>query len=262
MTFENRFWGDVESLDHVAAELASLKVDVIFAEGTPATRAAKRATSSIPIVMVVGVDPVAEGFVADLSRPTSNITGVTMVHTELSGKRVSLMKELIPRLSRLARLWNPDNPGNVAGTRGMTDLAATMGLRLQSLPVRGPDDFDRAFRAMTAGRADALIISADGMLTLHRSLLIELAARHRIPAMHSFRWEVEAGGLMVYAADYPALQRRAANLVDKVLRGAKPSELPVEQPTKFEFVINLKTAKALGLTIPPSLLQRADQVIE
>ena len=261
-TFENRFSEAVESLDRVAADLVSLKVDVIYAEGTPPTRAAKRATSSIPIVMVVGVDPVAEGFVANLSRPTSNITGVTMVHTELSGKRVGLMKELIPRLSRLARLWNPDNPGNVAGTRGMTDLAATMGLRLQSLPVRGPGDFDQAFRAMTAERADALITSADAMLSLHQSLLIELAAKHRIPTMYSFRWQVEAGGLMVYAADYSALQRGAANLVDKILKGAKPADLPVEQPTKFELVINLKTAKALGLTIPASLLQRADQVIE
>ena len=262
VAFEDRRAIAVEQLDAFAAEMVRLKVDVIFASGTPATRAAKQATRSIPIVMLVGVDPVLDGLVASLPRPGGNVTGLTALSSELIAKRLSLIKEVVPRISRVAYMWNPTNPGNVSASQEFTKVAATLHLKAQLLPVKGADEFDTAFASMMKENADGLLVGADGMLVAHRAQLAELAVRHRIPAMYSYRVHAEAGGLMVYSADWVALNRSVAAYVDKILRGTKPADLPVEQPTKFEFVINLKTAKALGLTIPPSLLARADEVIQ
>jgi ABC-type uncharacterized transport system substrate-binding protein len=262
LAFEDRRSTTVAQLDSLAAELVNLKVDVIYTGGTPAIRAAKRATSSIPIVMIVGVDPVSDGLVASLPRPGGNITGVTALSSELIEKRLGLITEVIPRGSRVAYMWNPANPGNVSAWEQTKKVAPKMGAIVQPVPVSGSEELDGAFARMTKARVGGLLVGADGMLVNYRTRLAELALKHRIPAMYSSREHAEAGGLMVYSADWDALRRRTAVFVDKILRGAKPGDLPIEQPTKFEFVINLKTAKALGLTIPPSLLLRADQVIE
>jgi putative ABC transport system substrate-binding protein len=262
VAFEDRRAIALGQLSSFAAELVRLKVDVIFASGTLATRAAKQATPSIPIVMLVGVDPVSDNLIASLPRPGGNITGLTGLSTELIAKRLGLIKEVIPRISRVAYMWNPTNPGNVSASKEFTRVAATLGLKGQLLPVRGADEFDSAFASMMKKSAGALVVGADGMLVAHRAQLAELAARHRIPAMYSFRAHAEAGGLMVYSADWAALNRGAAVYVDKILKGAKPADLPVEQPSKFELVINLKAAKALGLSIPQSVLLRADEVIQ
>jgi putative ABC transport system substrate-binding protein len=262
LAFEDRRSTTVEQLDSLAAELVTLKVDVIYTGGTPAIRAAKRATTSIPIVMLVGVDPVLDGLVASLPRPGGNITGITALSSELVEKRLGLITEVIPRGSRVAYMWNPANPGNVSAWEQTKKVALAMGVIVQPAPVPGPDELDGVFARMAKERIGGLLVGADGMLAAQRTRLAELALKHRIPAMYSFREHAEAGGLMVYSADWDALRRRAAVLVDKIFKGAKPADLPIEQPTKFEFVVNLKTAKALGLTIPPSLLARADQVIE
>jgi putative ABC transport system substrate-binding protein len=262
LAFEDRRSTTVEQLDSLAAELVTLKVDVIYTGGTPAIRAAKRATSSIPIVMLVGVDPVSDGLVASLPRPGGNITGITALSSELIEKRLGLITEVIPRGSRVAYMWNPANPGNVSAWEQTKKAALVMGVIVQPAPVPGADQLDGIFARLARERIGGLLVGADGMLVAQRTRLAELALKHRIPAMYSFREHAEAGGLMVYSADWDALRRRAAVLVNKILKGAKPGDLPIEQPTKLELVINLKTAKALGLTIPPSLLLRADQVIE
>jgi putative ABC transport system substrate-binding protein len=262
LVIEDRRSMNVEQLHSLATELVHLKVDLIYASGTPATRAARQATSSIPIVMIVGVDPVSDGLVASLPRPGGNVTGITTIGAELIGKRLGLLREVIPGISRIAFMWNPANPGNVSASEEIARVAPTMGVKIQSVPVRDPNEFDSAFARIRNGRADALYIGADGMLVAHAARLAELAVKHHVPTMHAFRAHAAAGGLLVYAADLTALYRRAATYVDKILKGEKPGDLPVEQPTKFELIINLKTAKALGLTIPPSLLARADQVIE
>jgi putative tryptophan/tyrosine transport system substrate-binding protein len=262
ISFEYRPTTIIQALETLAVELVTLKVDVILATWGPAARAAKQATSNIPIVMVAGGDPVAGGLVASLARPGGNVTGVTAINTELAGYRLGLVKQLVPRLSRLATMWNRTNPGNAEGMKQIESAAPSIGVTVMSLPVSGPDEFAKTFARMTTERADALWVHADAMLLANRGRIAELAAKHRLPSSFAFREHVEAGGLMSSSADWSALSRRAAVYVDKILKGAKPSDLPVEQPTKFALVINLKTAKTLGLTIPPSLLAQADQVIE
>ena len=251
-----------ERLPHLAAELVSLKVDVIVAATSVAIQAAKEATKTIPIVMPVSSAPVEHGFVASLARPGGNITGLTLVSSELIGKRLELLKTVVPRVSRIAVLSNPTSSGAPLQMRAAEVAARTLGVQLQFLEVRGPDDVEKAFEAATKGRAGALIALDDPLVFTHRVRIVKLAAKSRLPAIYGFSGFVQAGGLMSYAANVTDMYRRAATYVDKILKGAKPGDLPVEQPTEFELVINMKTAKALGLTIPQSLLLRADEVIE
>ena len=237
------------------------KADFIVTSGTASTRAAQRATSTIPIIMAsTGADPVAEGFVASLARPGGNITGLTNMSIDLAGKRLELLKETVPKSSRVAVLLDPSRP-RAAEVKEIQDAAHALGVQVQSPIVKGSDDFKDAFRSATKGRADALIIVSGGVFNAHRPLLTELAAKSRLPAMYSEHEYVYAGGLMIYASVLTDQYGRAAVYVDKILKGAKPADLPVEQPVKFEFIVNLKTAKQIGLTIPPNLLARADKVI-
>ena len=237
------------------------KADFIITSGTASTRAAQKATSTIPIIMAsTGADPVAEGFVTSLARPGGNITGLTNMSIDLAGKRLELLKETVPKSSRVAVLLDPSRP-RAAEVKEIHDAAHALGVQVQSPIVKGSDDFKDAFRSATKGRADALMIVAGGVFNAHRPLLTELAAKSRLPAMYSEHEYVYAGGLMVYASVLTDQYRRAAVYVDKILKGAKPADLPVEQPVKFEFIVNLKTAKQIGLTIPPNLLARADKVI-
>jgi putative ABC transport system substrate-binding protein len=254
--------GNLERARAAAADLARLNVEVIVTGGPQATGAAKEATATIPIVMAVDYDPVGAGFVASLARPAGNITGLSALNPELSGKRLGLLKEIVPRLARVAVLWNPSEPNAETYWRETQRAARAMDVHPQSLEVRVPRDLEGALQAARRGRANAFTVLTDPVTLYHRARLAELAAKHRLPAIYSERLFVEAGGLMSYGANDREMHRRAALFVDKILKGAKPSELPVEQPTTYELVINLKTARALGLTIPPSLLQRADQVIE
>jgi putative ABC transport system substrate-binding protein len=257
--------GRVERFPDLVAELVRLKVDLIVAPNTPTALAAKQATSTIPIVVPVMADPVADGLVASLARPGGNITGSTFLAPELVPKRLQLLKEAVPGASRVAVLYHP----GVYSEHTMTDMlkgtegaARTLGVQLQLLGAQGPDDFDRAFSAMRRGRAEALILFPSPMLFYERSRIVDLAAKHRLPAIYHNREAVEAGGLMGYGASIPGLYRGAATYVDKILKGRKPADLPVEQPTRFELVLNMKTAKALGITFPQSILVRADQVIQ
>ena len=254
--------GKPERFDDLAAELVRLKVDVIVATNPAATFAARRATASIPIVMVNTPDPVQLGLVASLGRPGGNITGTTTLSADLSVKHLELLKEAVPRVVRVAALWNPTNPWHPLALEGAEAAARSLGVQLQAPEVRRPDELDAAFAAMARDRAGAVLVLADPMTYFHRGRIAQLAATRRLPAMYGIRGHVEAGGLMSYWAHQAELYQRVASYVDRILKGAEPSDLPIEQPTKFELVINLKTAKALGLTIPPSLLQRADQVIE
>jgi putative ABC transport system substrate-binding protein len=251
-----------ERLLHLAAELVSLKVDVIVAAAIVAVQAAKEATKTIPIVMPVASDAVETGLVASLARPGGNITGLTLISSQLSGKRLELLKEVVPRLSRLAVLSNPTTPAVPPQMRDTKVAVRALGVQLQPLEVRGPDDFERVFQAATKERAGALITLDDALLFTQRTRVVKLAAKSRLPAIYGFREFVDAGGLMSYAANTSDMYRRAGAFVDKILKGAKPADLPVEQPTKFEFVINLKAAKQIGLTIPPNVLARADKVIK
>ena len=254
--------GRFERLPDLAAELVRLKVDVIVSSVTQASLAAKRATGTIPIVMVGVGDPLGSGLVASLARPGGNVTGPSSMLAEASGKQLALLKETVPNASPVAVLRNPANPVWQAAALRETEAAAhALGLRLQLLEARGPDELEGAFAAMTRERAGALFVPADIIFVRHAQLMADLAAKHRLPAMYGFREHVEAGGLMSYAANFAVMFRRAATFVDKILKGAKPADLPVEQPTQFELVINLKSAKALGITIPQSVLQLADEVI-
>ena len=263
IAFDSRFGeGKPDQLPRLAAELVGLKVDVIVTSGTPATQAAKQATRTIPIVMTNNADPVGAGLVASLGRPGANVTGLTTQDADLGGKRLELLLQVVPGVSRLALLIDETNPGTVLIAKGTQAAAGSVGVQLQSLGVRGPDELDRAFSSMKEARAGALIVESSSMLFPWATRLADLALKNRLPTMFAQRQYAEAGGLMAYAADFSDLFRRAATFVDKVLKGAKPADLPVEQPTKWEFVINLKTAKALGLTIPPSVLGRADEVIQ
>jgi ABC-type uncharacterized transport system substrate-binding protein len=257
-------WGEgkYESLRDLAAELVRLKMDVIVTAAVPAIRAAKEATTTIPIVMAVVVDPVVTGLVASFARPGGNITGLSVRTPELVGKQFGMLKELVPKVSRVAVLWNPANLGNPPQLRAAEVAARTLGMRLQPLEARTPRELDSAFAAMTTEAAGAVVVLVDVMFIDHRTRIAALAATRRLPAVYGQVEHVGSGGLMAYAPNFLANYRRAAVYVDKILKGAKPGDLPIEQATKFELVINLKTAKALGLSIPPSLLQRADQVIE
>jgi putative ABC transport system substrate-binding protein len=252
--------GSFDQLPRLAEELVRLKVDVILASGAPPALAAKKATTSVPIVFVGVFDPVELGLIPSLGRPGGNITGLGSTSADLAGKRLELLRELVPKLRRVAVLSNPSNPSNPIQLKGAEVAARTLGLQLQPAPVQGPSDFDAAFKA--ARGANGLLLLDSPLFITHRARLAGLAATGRLPAISGLRDFVEVGGLMSYGGDFPDSYRRAATYVDKILKGAKPTDLPVEQPTKFEVVINLKTAKALGLTIPPSLLGRADEVIQ
>ncbi|SRR5258706_3713211 len=256
--------GKFERFPALAAELVALKVDVIVAAITPATKAAMQATKTIPIVFTSAADPVRDGLVASLARPGSNVTGLCNLNPELVGKRLELLKRTLPRIGRVAFLWQPGGLGERTEQymlKSAEAAALALGVRLQIVEVRGPADFDRAFSDMTRARADALIVFGGTPLFAERRRLVDLAAKNRLPLVASFREYVEAGGLLSYGPNAADMSQRAAGYVDKILKGANPGELPVEQPTKFDLVINLKTAKALGITIPQSLLQRADEVI-
>ena len=248
-------------LPDLAAELVELKVDVIVAV-PGAVDAAKEATKTIPIVIPALEDPVESGIVASLSRPGGNITGTAQSTGDLASKRLELLKEAIPKASRVAVLWNPTNQGAPREWNQTQAAARVLGVTLQSLEVRDPKDFPSAFSAMTRTRPHALITFVSQLTTAYRPIIIEFATKHRLPTVFAVRADVEAGGFMAYAANLSDAFRRAAGYVDKILKGAKPADLPVEQPTTFELVINLKTAKAFGLTVPASLLLRADQVIQ
>jgi putative tryptophan/tyrosine transport system substrate-binding protein len=245
----------------LAVELVRLKVDVIVAEGAGAIRASNNASATIPIVMAHVNDPIVLGFVASLSRAGGNITGNSNLSPELSGKRVELLKEVLPRMSRLAVLAYRGEAMRTSIKE--TEVAAqSLQLQLQLLEVNGPDDFESAFDAAKKQRADALVQIEAGLFSPHQQRIIDLAAKNQLPAIYNSRSDVEAGGLLSYGPDRVDMNRRTASLVDKILKGAKPAELPVEQPKKFEFIVNLKTAKQIGLTIPPSVLAQADKVIK
>ena len=253
--------GKRERLSDLAAELVTLKVDVIVARNTPATLAAQRATTTIPIVMVGPGDPVRLGLVASLARPGGNITGLSLLATELTGKRLELLKEAFPKIARVAMLWNSGDSAMTLRVKEAETSAQALGVTLQRVGVQDPNDFERAFSTMSSQAADALLVTLDTFTALHQKRILEFAAKYRLPAMYERIDFVEAGGLMTYGPSLSEIFRRAAVFVDKILKGAKPADLPVEQPTKFEFVINLKTAKQIGLTIPPNVLVRADRVI-
>src|SRR3989442_5820304 len=254
--------GRYERFPELARELVGFKVDVILALTTAAVLAAKEATGTIPVVMVTIHDPVGSGLVASLARPGGNVTGLSIMTVELVAKQFQLLKQAVPRASRVAVLRNPASPPHAPMVQEAERAARVLGVQLHVLEALRPEDFEGAFATMTRDRADALLVLNDLMFTVHRTRLVELAAKSRLPAMYGARRYVEAGGLMAYGADMRDSYRRAVGYLDKILKGAKPSDLPIEQATKIEFVINLKTAKALGVTIPQSLLLRADQVIE
>jgi putative ABC transport system substrate-binding protein len=251
--------GKADLLPELAAELVRLKVDVIIAAATLAIQAAKQATKTIPIVFPRAGDPVAYGLVDSLARPGGNITGVSAVSLDLGGKRLELLKEALPRISRVAFLYDPQVSLSL---KEMQTAAQFLGVKIQALEVRAAADIESAFSAMRKERADSLITSPTPGISVHQKRILELTEKNRLPAMHSSKGWVEAGGLMSYGLDVFDSDRRAAILVDKILKGVKPADLPVEQPKKFEFIINLKTAKQIGLIIPPNVLARADRVIK
>jgi putative ABC transport system substrate-binding protein len=252
--------GKAELLPKAATELVNLKVDVIVSGGTTSTRALKQATSTIPIVMTLEGDPVGDGLAASLARPGGNITGLSTMGPELSGKRLELLKEMIPKISRVAVFYSA-SPQNAPLSSEVDVAAKSLGLRLQKLELRGPTDIDTAFRAATRERAGAALARAAAVLLSQRTRVAELAIKSRLPMIFGREEFVEAGGLAIYAASTADLSRRAATYVDKILKGTKPADIPVEQPMKFELVFNLKTAKQIGITIPPNVLVRADRVI-
>ena len=254
--------GQADRLPALVADLVRLPVDAIVVDGILTIRAAQHATTTIPIVMAVIGDPVGAGLVASLARPGGNITGLSLMLPEVSGKRLELLREAVPQFSHVAVLWNPEVHDSRVVFEETQTAAQALGLHLQSREVRSPAEFDQAFAAMTRAHADALVVISNALFFSHRRQLAELTVRHRLPAMFHSREYAEAGGLMAYGANGEDLYRRAATYVDKLLKGAKPADLPIEQPTKFEFVINLKTAEALGLTIPPLVLFQADEVIK
>jgi putative ABC transport system substrate-binding protein len=252
----------VERMSDIAAELVRLKVDVIVTSTDPGIAAVRQQTQTIPIVMANSTDPVATGFVASLARPGGNVTGLSSISPELSVKRLELLKEAVPGLSRVGIVWNPDVRGGVLEYKETESAARSLRLQLQSVEVTRADDFNRAFSALTTGRAEAVTVTSFSVGFRNRSEIASLAQKNRLPSVFGLREYVDAGGFMAYGPSFTDGWRRTAAYVDKILKGAKPADLPVEQPTKFELVINLKTAKALGLTIPQTLLLRADQVIE
>ena len=254
--------GKDDRLPAFAADLVRSKVDIIVAQSGAATQAAQQATRTIPIVMSLSNDAVGSGLVASLARPGGNITGLTIIAPDLAGKQFQLLKEVVPKVSRVALLTNPANPASAPFLREAEAATRALGVRLQTLETRNPQEIDSAFAAMTSERAGALLILPDVIFLSQRRQIAELATKRRLPSVYGVGEYAEAGGLMAYGANHIDLVRRAATYVDKILKGAKPADLPVAQPTKFDLVINLRTAKAIGLTIPPSLLQRADQIID
>jgi putative tryptophan/tyrosine transport system substrate-binding protein len=254
--------GQLDRFPSRVAELVQLKVDVLIVSALPAIRAAKQATKTIPIVMVTLQDPVAAGLIDSLARPGGNITGLTQLGRELSGKRLELLKEAVPRISRVGVLWDENAPGPKIGFKEYEGAARALKIQLQSLEVRGPNpDFEGAFQATAKGHVNALITITNPLLARYPKRIADLALKNRLPSMYEQTYYVEAGGLVSYSTNLREAYRRAAYYVDRILKGAKPADLPVEQPTKFELVINLKTAKQIGLTIPPDLLARATKII-
>jgi putative ABC transport system substrate-binding protein len=263
VVFERRFAENrLERLPELAADLVGLKVDVIVAGGTLAPLAAKRATSTIPIVMTDAGDPLGSGLVATLARPGGNVTGMSLMAPDLGGKRLELLKELLPGLARVAVLWNAANPYSANVFKETQGAGPVLGIEVQSLEVRGPDDLDGAFDAARKQRPDAMIAVEDPLTFTHRKRIADFEIEQQLPSLSGLKDFVAAGGLMSYGANLADLYRRAVGYVDKILKGAKPADLPVQQPTEFDLVINLQTAKALGITIPPTLLARANEVIE
>jgi putative ABC transport system substrate-binding protein len=254
--------GRSERFAALATELVGLKVDLIVTRGTPASLAAKNATRTIPVIMANAGDPVDSGLVASLARPGGNVTGLSSLSVNLEAKRLGLLRELVPGIARIAALYNMSSPVSPPQWKEIEGAARAAGVQSQLLDVRKPEDLGPAFDAASRQRADGLIVGQEGLLQANRKLIVELAAKHRLPAIYRSMEFIEVGGLLAYGPSYPDLYRRAATYVDKIFKGAKPGNLPVEQPTKFELIINLKTAKTLGLTIPPPLLLRADEVIQ
>jgi len=262
ITIESRFAeGTYDPLARLAAELIKSRVDVIVAYSTPAAKAALGATKTIPIVMTGVVDPVATGLVASLGRPGGNVTGMSLMAPEIVGKQMQLLKELVPKISRVAVLWNPANPSGAPQLREAEVAARTLTVRLQPLEARNSSELDKAFAAAAQQRADAVVCFVDGVFIDKRTHIAHLAEQARLPTVYGLREHVEAGGLMFYGASPVDQSQRAASFVDKIFKGAKPGDLPVEQPSAFELVINLKTARALALTVPQSLIVRADALI-
>jgi putative ABC transport system substrate-binding protein len=254
--------GKNEQLGALADELLGLDVAVILAVNTPAAQAAKKATATIPIVITRVADPVKSGLVSSLARPGGNVTGSSVMHTDLSAKRIELLREILPGLARVVVLSNADNPGHTPQVAEMERASSELGLEFLSLPVRGPSDLPGAFQAATEAGAEALIVLDDTSFTNNRDQILELAADHGLPVVARYKDFADAGALIAYGPSLPALYRRAAYYTDKILKGAKPSDLPIDQPTRFELVVNLKAAKSLGLTMPRAVLMRADHVIE
>ena len=254
--------GSNDRMRALAAELVGLKVDVILSPGPSVTRVFKEATSTIPIVMAQDTDPVGSGFVASLARPGGNITGLSTLAPEMGGKQLDLLKEIVPKLSRVAVIGNSTIPGDAQAIRETVLAAGAYEIYLRYLDVPDPKDLETTFRIAAKGHADGLLVLGNPNLNLRRKQVVDLAVKHRLPATYTRPEYIDAGGLMYYGTSYPDLFRRAAYYVDKILKGAKPADLPVEQPTKFEFIINLKAARQIGLTIPPKILARADRVIK
>jgi putative ABC transport system substrate-binding protein len=254
--------GRAERFQEFAAEMVRLNVDIIIVVTTPAALAVKNATTTIPIVFPNAINPVGTGLVASLAHPGGNITGLAVLNAELSAKRLEILKEVVPGLSRGAVLWNAANPANALAWRDTEDAGRVLGVTLQSHEVRDPKDFEGAFAAIAQQRPDALLVVQDALTLQHRKEIVDFALRKRLPSMFVGKEWVEAGGLMSYGESLPDRYRRAAYFVDRILKGAKPADLPVEQPTKFELVVNLKTAKAIGVTIPAAFFARVDEVIE
>ena len=263
INFESRYADNrLDRLPQLAAELVRLKVDAIAASGTLAPLAAKQATTTIPIVMTAAGDPLRSGLVASLARPGGNVTGMSLMAPDLGAKRVEMLKEVLPRLSRAAVLWNAANPYSLLVFKETQAAGSKLGIDVQSLEVRTPDDFDTAFETAKRLRPDGLVTVEDPLTVSHRTRIAEFTAGQELPSIHGVREFAAAGGLISYGASLPDLFRRAAYYIDRILKGANPADLPVQQPTKFDLVINLKTARALGLAVPPTLLVRADEVIE
>jgi putative ABC transport system substrate-binding protein len=255
------FEGQMERLQNLAAEFVRLNCDVIVTQGTEAAEAAKNGIKTIPVVMAFGADAVKRGIVADLAHPGGNITGMTNAGAELYGKRLELLKETVPKLARVAFLWSPTNPNADDELKEVETVARFLRVGLQALEVKGPDDFEGAFQAATKKRAQALMLGGGGFFGAHHKRIVELAAKNRLPAMYGVARFVEAGGLMAYGEDRTEMFRRAAEIVDKIIKGTKPADIPVERPKKFDFVINLKAAKQIGFTVPPEVLARASRII-
>jgi len=254
--------GKVDRLAQAARELVSIPVDVIVVTGSPATRAVRQATSTIPIVAIGVGDPLRAGFAVSLARPSGNMTGLSSQSPDLIGKRLEILRECIPAVARVAFLWNPDNDSNLAFLDDLIVAVPALGLELTSAPIRNADEFEGTFAAVLQRRPSAALVTGDPLLRRHQNRIIDFVAKNRLPAMYQEKEWVAAGGLLSYGPSLPDLFRRGVSYVHRILEGAKPADLPIEQPTRFELVINLKTAKALGLTVPPNLLAAADEVIE